>query len=788
MVIPPLRRKVFRDLRRLWPQVFAIALVLAAGVATLILGTGAVSSLSETRARYYEANRFADVFTDVTRAPRALMAEIAEIDGVLAAEARIVKLGLLDTPDMAEPGSVLFVSQSGTENSGLNRLYLRQGRFADPQSTKEVVVSEDFARAHRLSPGATVSVLLNGQKRELVVTGVALSPEFIYTLGPGQMMPDPLHFGVIWTPQASLEAAFDLEGAFSNVVLKLAPGASESRVIEALDRLTARYGGVGATGRAEQISHAFLDAELTQLNAMVKILPPIFLLVAAMLVNMTLSRLIALEREQIGLLKAIGYSSRAIALHYIEFVLLICAAGILIGFVAGAWLGVGLAELYAKFFSFPFLVFTRNPQIYAVGALVTAAAAVAGALYAVRAVLVLAPAVAMAPPAPTVYSRRMQAVGRMLVLRQTEVMVARHLFRWPFRTVTSVFGVAMSVAVLVASMWTSGSINHMIDVTYFRSERQDAIVAFGTAEPIAALYNAQHMPGVIAAEPFRTVTARISNRNLSKRVTVTGKPSSPRLSRLLDPGFRAMQIPDAGIILSEALSEALGVRPGETVTVAFLEGARPEINLPVSGISLGYVGLSAVMGLEALNRTMREDRMISGVNLQLDPIGRAAFFSAAKSAPKTNFVTVTSLTIDRFRETLAENILVMNTVFVTLATIIAVGVVYNFARVSLSEQGRELASLRVLGFTRAEVAGVLFRELGLVVLLAQPIGWLLGYGMAAAMVAAFSSDLYRVPFVIMPDVYATASLIVLAAAIASGLAIWKRINNLDMIEVLKTRE
>jgi putative ABC transport system permease protein len=788
MVISPLHRKALRDLRRLWAQVLAIALVLAAGVATMILGNGAYASLFETRARYYEANRFADVFADVTRAPRALMGEIEAIDGVLAAEARIVKLGLLDLADMAEPGSVLFVSLPENAEVGLNRLHLRQGRLPDPQSSDEVVISEGFAAAHRLRPGAPLGVLMNGQRLELLVTGIALSPEFVYALGPGEMMPDPRRFGVAWLPRASLEAAFDLEGAFSNVVLKLAPGASQDRVIAALDRLTAPYGGIGATGRSDQISHAFLDAELKQLSAMVKVLPPIFLLVAAMLVNMTLSRLITLEREQIGLLKAIGYSARAIALHYVEFVLLIAVLGIAIGLMAGAWLGMGLAQMYARFFSFPFLVFTRDPQIYVLAAVITAAAAVGGAIYAVRAVLTLPPAVAMAPPAPADYRRSQKRLPHLFAMRQTSVMIARHLFRWPFRTLSSTFGIAMSVAILVASLWSFGSINHMIDVTFFRAERHDAQVVFGSPEPLRAVYAARQMPGVMVAEPFRMATARISHRNLSKRLTIIGKTEDPRLSRVLDPALRPMTMPETGLVLSEALANALGAVAGDSVTVEFLEGRRPTVSLPVSGISVGYVGLGAAMDITALNGIMGEGALISGLNLQIDAAAQADFFAAAKSTPKTEFVTVTALTIARFKQTLAENITVMISVYVILAAIIAGGVVYNFTRISLSEQGRELASLRVLGFTRAEVAGVLFGELAAVVLLAQPLGWLIGYGIGVGMVAAFSSDLYRVPFVVGREVYATASLVVFAAALASAVAIRARINTLDMIEVLKTRE
>lgn len=788
MVISPLHRKVLRDLRRLWAQVLVISLVLAAGVATMILGNGAYSSLSETRARYYEANRFADVFADVTRAPQALMGEIESIDGVLVAEARILKLGLLDMPGMVEPGSVMLVSLSRTPDQGLNQVHLRLGRLPDPQSANEVIVSEDFATAHKLRAGGRLTILMNGQRRNLTVTGIALSPEFIYALGPGQMMPDPLRFGIVWMPRASLEAAFDLEGAFSNVVLKLAPGASQDRVIQALDRLTARYGGVGAAGREDQTSHAFLDAELKQLSAMVKVLPPIFLLVAAMLVNMTLSRLVTLEREQIGLLKAIGYSSRAIALHYVEFVLVVAAIGILIGFGSGAWLGAGLAQLYAQFFSFPFLVFTRDPQIYGIAAIVTTVSAVAGALYAVRSVVTLPPAVAMAPPAPPAYRSQARTFWHLFGLRQTSVMIARHLLRWPFRTITSVFGVAMSVALLVASLWSFGSIDHMIDLTFFRAERQDALVVFGAPEPIQAVFAARQMPGVLAAEPFRSVNARISHRNHSKRLSIIGKPEEPQLSRTLDPSLRPMAMPEAGLILSEALAEALDVRTGEIVTVEVLEGSRPVVGLPVSGISLGYIGLGAAMDMTALNRIMGEGALISGVNLQIDSAAREPFYKAAKAAPKTKFLTVSELTVSRFRETLAENITIMITVYVALAAIIAIGVVYNFARISLSEQGRELASLRVLGFTRAEVASVLLGELAVIVLLSQPLGWLIGYGIGSAMVAAFSSDLYRVPFVVGREVYATASLVVCASALVSAFAVRGRINNLDMIEVLKTRE
>ena len=650
-------------------------------------------------------------------------------------------------------------------------------------------MSQGFALAHGLAPGSRVRVLMNGQMRELTVTGTAISPEYVYALGPGDMMPDPRRFGIAWMPDESLAAAFDLAGAFDDVVVKLAPGASEAAVIERLDAILAPYGGADSIGRKDQLSYAFLDAELHQLRNMGRILPPIFLLVAAFLVNMTLSRLVALEREQIGLLKALGYGPWSIAGHYVGFVQAIAAVGIVLGWVAGAWLGAGMARMYARFYDFPFLIFSRSPDTYAIAALITAGAAVGGAVDAVRRVAWLPPAVAMSPPAPVRYRRLWGgALESLLQARQASVMVARHLLRWPLRTGAGVLGIAFAVAVLVASLWSFGAVSEMVDFTFERAEHHDAALVFGEPSPLAALHAVRQMPGVLRVEPQRIVAARMSHGHRDRRVSLAGEARDARLFTLLAPDETPMTPPDHGLILSEALADLLGVGRGDTVAVELLEGDRRRVEVPVSGISIGYVGLSAVMEIGALNRLVGEGAMISGVRIDLDPAGEDAFYAAVKATPRAGFVTIQSRTRQRFRATMAENMTVMLTTFTTLAAIIAFGVVYNFARISLSEQGRELASLRVLGFTRGEVARLLHSEIAAVILLAQPLGWLVGAGIVTLVARGLSSELYRIPLAFEPAVFAKASLIVLAASALSALFIRRRIDRLDLIEVLKTRE
>jgi putative ABC transport system permease protein len=782
-----LRLKLFRELRRLWAQVLAIALVMAAGVATLIIGVGTYGSLAQTRAHFYEASQFADLFATVTRAPRSLLPRIAEIDGVLAVDARIANIAVADVAAMKEPASVLLISLPPSGSGTLNRLYLRSGRLPEPGDRAEAVVSEVFAKAQHLAQGSSFRVLLNGALRQVTVTGVALSPEYIYALSPGEILPDERRFGVVWMPERQLAAAYGLEGAFSTVAVKLLPGASQPAVIARLDRLLAPYGGQGAYPRERQASHSYLDAELTQLRSLSEVLPPVFLLVAAFLVNMTLSRLIAVEREEIGLLKALGYSSLAIAWHYVEFVLWIAAIGIAIGFGMGLWLGNQLTVLYARFFSFPELVFSRDMSAYVIAGGVTLGAAVVGALRAVRQAAWLPPAVAMLPPSPPSY-RRATGFRWPITVRKTTLMTARHLLRWPLRTFSGIVGVALAVAILVGSLWTVGAIEFMIDQTFNQTDRQDASINFLGPRPMSALFAVARLPGVLEAEPYRYVAVEIAKGQISRRIALNGRPADAQLTQIVDTSRKPVILPESGIVLSKALADILHAGRGDTVDTTLLEGDRRSFELRVAAIVEGYLGLTAYLNLDALNRLLGDGDLISGANIAVDTAHQDELFAMLKQTPSAGHVALQSAALRQFRATMAQNMFMMITVLVGLAAMIAFGVVYSFSRISLSEQGREMASLRVLGFTRSEVSGLLLAEIGAVVIVAQPLGWLLGTIVAFAMVKGYASEIYRMPLVLGPDVYAYASLVVFAAALLSGLVVRARIDRLDMIAVLKTRE
>ena len=784
-----LDRKLVRDLRRIRGQVLAIALVMASGVGLLVMSLSAIEALEETAVAYYERYRFAHVFARVKRAPEHIVERIRRIPGVHVVETRIVHPAVLDIAGFDEPviGQLVSVPERGEPL--LNRLALRQGRLPNAAASDEVILSEPFAEAHGLAIGDAVRAVINGHWRELHVVGTALSPEYVYTIGPGALMPDDRRFGVLWLGRRSLQAAFDLDGAFNDVSLELVRGTDSEQVIRELDRLLARYGGVGAYARADQLSNWFLMNEIAQLRTLAGILPVIFLAVSAFLTHMVLGRLIAVERSEIGLLKAFGYGNRAIAWHYVKLVLAIGIVGVLIGWFIGFWLGRHNTQTYAEFYRFPFLLFHPGPRPFLLAATASVAAALLGALSAVRRATLLSPAESMRPPMPPLF-RRARLGGRLFDrwLEQPTRIVLRQISRWPLRSLLTSAGLGMSVAVLIISLQWLDAIDHMVDVYFLQAQAQDITVGFAEVRSQEAERNLHALPGVLDSEPMRVVAARFRVGSREEREGVQGVPSRQRLHRVYDAAGHSVTLPPEGLVISTMLAKLLDVERGDEITVEVLEGRRPTFDVAVVGLFETYIGSPAYMEIHALNRLMREGPSVTAAHLRIDPLRRVEFLRELKNIPQVSWITLTQAAVATFHETMARTLLIFVSFFVAFSCTLAFGVAYNGARIALSERGRELATLRVIGFTRAEISYILLGETAALMLLAIPLGCAFGYGLARLVAGAFETELYRVPFVVEASSYGWAIVVSLIATVASALIVRRQLDRLDLIAVLKTRE
>jgi len=784
-----LDRKLRRDLWRLKGQALAICLVMGCGVATLIMSLSTLTSLRSTRSAYYARYRFAEVFAHLKRGPRTLRSRIAAIPGVGAVDTRVVEDVTLDVPGLAEPAIGRLISVPARGEPALNHTHLRSGRRLEPGRAGEVLCSEAFAEAHGFGPGDSFNALLNGRSRRLTIVGVVLSPEYVYQVRPGELLPDDKRFGVFWIEYRQLAAAFDMEGAFNDLTLTMQPGASEDEIIRQVDEVLGPYGGLGAYTRHNHESARYLSEEIKQLGGMGFMLPMIFLGVSAFLLNVVMSRLVSTEREQIAVLKAFGYTRREIGGHYFKLVMLISLVGVVAGTAVGVWLGVGMTRLYVQFYRFPLLCFELEGSVVALGALVSAGAAMLGVARAVHRAVSMPPAEGMRPRPPAIYRPTMlERLGMQRWLSQTWRMVLRHLERQPVKAGLTCLGIAMATSILIVGSFSKDALDYMMDMQFNVIERYDAAIGFVKATPWRAMSEIGHIPHIMQAEPFRAVPVKLRHAHLSRRLALTGIEPGARLHRLVDRDLNEIHLPAGGVVMSAKLGELLDVGIGDTLTVEVLEGARPVKSAVVAGMVDDFSGLAAYMDVRSLNTMMDEQPTVSGAFVRIEPGQEGTVYATLKRLPFVAGVTIKRAAWKSFQDTIAENMLRMRAFNIVFAAIIACGVVYNSARVSLSERGRELATLRVIGFTRGEISSILLGELGVLTLIAIPTGLLIGYWLAAWIIAGLDTDMYRIPLVVTGGTYAFASIVTVVAALVSGLIVRRRIDRLDLIAVLKTRE
>jgi putative ABC transport system permease protein len=787
--VKPLTRKLVRDLWRLRWQVLAIGLLIACGVAVAVMAFSAQKALEQAKDRFYAETRFADVFAVARRAPISVARALEAVEGVTAVDPRMTEAGLMQVPGLSRPATARVISLPIDDRHALNRLRLVRGRMPDPASTGEVVALKTFLDAAKVGLGDRLTAVIHGRAFSFVIVGAVMSPEYVYVPSPESFMPDDAHQAVFWAPRPAVEKLTGQGGAFNAVALKLAPGAPEGAALMAVDRILAPYGGRAAAGRADQVSNAFLDAELKELSTSASILPPVFLIVAAALVHMVVARMVEAEREQIGLLKAFGYRDFEAASGYLWLAAAIGGVGAAGGGLLGAGLSALLVGRYGEYFRLPTLAPGFQWTAFLASSLAAVGAAGAGSALAVRRAAALSPAVAMQPLRPASYRKGLlDAVLTGPAVDEPLRMVVRNIERFPGRAALTALGLAASLALVIGTQFMFGSIERVIDHAFYRAQRWGEQVGFAETRGPGAVAEAARLPGVIAAEPVRVVGARAKAAGREERVRIVGLEPDALMSRPLDRAGRPIGLLGRGLVLSEALAARLQIRPGDEVRIEVLEGRAPVASLPVVALAEDYSGFSIYMQRRALNRLMGEGDLASGAQLLLAPDFRPAFYAAVARIPQIAAASSRDDTVAGWRLAMTEAFRVSILFYVGFAAAIAFGVAYNSCRIALSERARDLATLRVLGFRRRDCAFILAGELFVLALAALPLGVVGGQALAKGLVVAYARDELRLPAAIAPASYAT-SLTVYAAVIAvAAVLVTRRIWSLDLVAVLKTRE
>lgn len=791
MATTALNRKLLRDLIALRGQVITIALVVACGISSYVTLQSAYDSLLHSRDTYYQGYRFADLFASLEAAPRAVAEQLRRIPGVMRADARVVGRALVPIAGLTRPASGVVVGIDTAEQGvRLNDVHIVAGRNLDASKSSDVLLLDAFARAHGIGPGDTIDVVINETLKPFTVVGLAISPEFVLPIAPGQMSYDPKMALVLWASQRTLESAFQLTGAFNDISFELEPAANVEDIVDQIDRQLTPYGGTGVTLRAKQASNYVLDGELKQLQTMAGFVPYLFLFVAALLVNVVLSRLVQLQRGQIATLKAVGYSGAAIARHYLQLVSLIVGAGAILGVALGAYLGELMTGMYTGiYFHFPDPSYRLRPGSVAFAIVMSVGSALIGGWLSVGSVARLPPAEAMRPPNPAHYRQSfLERVGALRVLGPSGRMVYRELARRPVRVALSVLGISMCTALVVVARATWDGVAYLLDVQFHESMREDLTLTLSTAVPLPAVREIAAIDGVFTAEGLRTVPVRFCAQHRCRDAAITGYHDDVTLRRVLDSNSVPRAIPEHGLMLTDKLGEVLGVGVGDEVQVQFRDARWNTVHVFVTALVSEPFGLQGHTRAAHLARLMNTVPQVTTVLLTLDPARSADVERRLHEIPGVVAVSSPKDFRRQFDEQSASMILVFTGIITAFAAVIAVGVIYNNARVALSQRERDLASLRILGFTQREIATILFGEQAVTVLLALPCGIALGRGLSRAMMSTADPENYRFPTLVSDLTIVLAVAVTVAAAVFSGAVLHRRLSRLDLIAVLKTRE
>jgi putative ABC transport system permease protein len=785
--VKALNTKLFRDMSNMRGAVFTITLVVASGIAAFVTLRGTFLSMVRTRDNYYATDRLGDVFADLERAPNALAAKLEDLPGVERVYTRVMGSARIPLEELEEPAQAQVLSLPTHGEPPLNGVRLLAGRMPSNDRDDEALLVEMFASTHEITPGRVLKAIIEGRERTIRIVGIAMSPEFVLSVPANGQAPAPERFAILWMPRPAVEAAYDLRGAFNNVVLGLSPEAKPEAAIDALDRVLDRYGGLGAYGRDRQISNYFLSQDLASLSLMATVAPIIFLAVAAFLLNVVLTRLVELDRPQIATLKAVGYSNREVGLHYFELTMVIALSGGALGLVLGRWLGTHMTAMYTVFYRMPSLSYRLGLDLALSAIFASLAAGVVGSAIAVRRVSALPPAEAMRPAAPPSYRRGAFIATLGGLLTASARMVARELLRRPSRTIMSALGIAAATGIVILGQFFTDGMGFLIDYYMQKAQRETISVTFVSPVPEASVRALASVPGVEDVQWQTMMPVRVRAGHRERTVSLIGHAERHSMRPLLDDRGDEVGLHANEVLFTGTLAQVLDIEPGDRVTIEPMQGDRSPRTITMTGTLDELMGLWIHMPSEKVHTLLGNEPLAMGATLMVQKDSVKKVQAEITDMPAVASVLRKDLAIAEFRRQ-TGSMTTFSFILTLFAVVIAVSVVYNNARVALSMRGRELASLRVLGFTRGEISSILIGELAVQVIIGIPIGLWFGRTLVIGMLLASDQEAFRFPMNVSAHTYAVAALVTTLAAIGSALLVRRKLDKLDLIEVLKTRE
>ncbi|MFT5729346.1 MAG: putative ABC transport system permease protein [Desulforhopalus sp.] len=789
-----LNQKLCRDIWHSRYLILAVSAIIAVGIGCFVGMLSAAKNLEFARSNYYSSSRLADFWIDLKKAPVEEVRRLSRLSGVSETRERIQFQVVLDLPDAEKPVSALLLSMPDRHAPTINNIIVRKGTYFTNNRSNEVIVSEKFANARKIEPGDTITAVLNNQKKDLIVTGIAISAEFVYMASPGSMIDEPGSYGLLFIKRSFAEDIFGFNGACNSVVGLLAPELREhpKEIVEELSDRLAPYGVFIGLPRSEQFSPMVLDGEMKQLVNLAYIFPMFFLVVAALILNILMTRLAEQQRTVIGTLKAIGYGNTELMLHFMKFAVTTGLIGGGLGCLLGYWLGDLTTRMYVDYFTFPELTSKFYPGLLCSAIFIAVLFSLLGTINGVRRIMQLEPAEAMRPAVPpsgcSIALETIRCFWKGLDAGWQ--MILRGLFRSKGRTIIAIISAAMGSSIVVLAFGFVDSMDEMVSLQFDRVLRSDYHLSFSRELSLSAMDEIHRLPGVIHAEPVLNVPCTFKVRNHSKRGGIMGIIGNGKLTSPLNGDEEPLALPPAGLLMTSRLMEQLEVKAGDYIGVIPVKGEQKIVKMPViEGID-SMIGLAVYADFHWLNRIFGQQNVINEVRVLAthDRDGEKQFLKKIKEMPNLETLTDLGEQKNALNKQLNGAMRASAVIMIVFAAVIFLGAILNGTLISLSERKREMATFRTMGYFDKEVGRLFFRENLLTNLIGSVLGLPLGYLMLVASMKGFVSDAYSFPAEVAPLSYVYTMSLAVIFVLLSQIVVMKNIQKQNWVEALSLKE
>jgi putative ABC transport system permease protein len=783
-----LRKKLAREIRQAKFRFAGIASVVAIGIILFTASYMSFLNLSSSIAYTYERLHFEDLLVRVKRAPERAVERLSSLPNVKELTPRVNDpLGMELEDNTRVTGQIIGVPAT---RPYVNLLQVQSGRdLKEREQELTCLVESHFAKFNKLGEGDIIYAVKNGRRIPVRIAGVAASPEYLVVYRDRQFpMTSATVFGVFYFPMEQARSLLDHpSGSYNEFAFTLHDYTILDTTLAQIKELLSPYSVEEVTTRDNQISKSILELDIRQFHNFALFFPILFFTIAAFSIYMILSRMVRIQKPIIGLMRAIGYSSRDILFHYLSFALLVGAAGFAVGALLG-WAATGIiSKIYSSTMGIPFVSYGFHPWVFLYGFLLAMAfCGLAGFVPARQSAAVQPTEALRGVVDPVRYGKITWAERLLPSLSRLKVfwrLPLRNVFRNRRRTAFTVLGTMFAVVLIMMTMGLNDTVHGTMNLAFNHMFTFDMAALFLEPQTRVIQKEIEAIPGVTAVEPTVGFPCTLGSGDREVESVVMGELPESAMRGFLDEKNRQVKLAPGHCLLSKTYRDQLGIQAGETVKVS---SSGRSASFVVSDFIVEPLGAFVYVPIEEARDLLGYGHRSSAFYVRAD----ATYYQEIREALYRIPGVLTLLDLSQIKKEINFYIglmYIMIAVMLAFGMIMAFTLVFNTSTINILEREQEVATMLTLGVPQWKASLSLTLENVIMGLLGLLPGYIAARILMIQAMKLYETDLFSFNPIVSPWTYLIVAALVIAVMVLSELPSLRYINRLNLAQSTKSR-